>query len=396
MFSMSPILPLLNRDNLSAPLPQPGEIWQIKQSVLSPLDFSEVEWRSLYSETAQQFLKGNLPRYVMIVREPELVLETANDSEWQAIAVMVLSGETRFLSEVDCLIPAQWSGLGQDLIAETWQVVLMLAANLNRPVGARLSRQIYDQLLDSGEDCQSFLSPEVQAFHDREIAWSDVLTVPVSVCRTYFKAQVLIQALMHEALALEPVPLALSEPICLSQWLQGIFVDRWQALEPFWTPTPPLAMGLRSKPEIESADTNEIMALVHQLETATDDEVLWAAVERLRLLDPTNQAIGVRRIRHVDWGMQLAKSAISLVVSFIPRAPQQVYALLQVYPMNQANYLLEGLKLVLLDVQGQPLRELMARSQDFCIQLKFRGTVGESFAVRVELGDAKITEDFRL
>ena len=65
---------------------------------------------------------------------------------------MLLSGETDFVSDVDLLIPATISGLGEDLLAETWHVIPALTSNLLQPVGNRLSRQIYDYLLTVRDD----------------------------------------------------------------------------------------------------------------------------------------------------------------------------------------------------------------------------------------------------
>ncbi|WP_197036060.1 hypothetical protein [Fischerella sp. PCC 9605] len=205
-------------------LPQPGEIWEVSRVARSPLQFSTQEQQNLYSKSARRFLgEDSTPRYVMIVKEPEPAVEQQN--KWQVISVMLLSVETSFLSDVDLLIPSHLSGVGQDLLAETWHVLPMLACNLSRLIGQRLSRKVYDLLLTVGDHYHGLVDeapllaqiqllglemgitsakqqPEIQAFHQQEEAWSDVLIVPVAAYRTYIKTMKLTNAILDEALQL--------------------------------------------------------------------------------------------------------------------------------------------------------------------------------------------------
>ncbi|MGG6269974.1 DUF1822 family protein [Leptolyngbya sp. AN10] len=410
---------------LQSRIPQPGEIWQLTRSLDCPIEFPEA--RSLYSEVALEFLSNPRSRYVMIVREPEL----------EQVTVMILSDETQYLSDVDVLIPKQLSKIDQDLLAETWNVLPMLTNHLDRPVGDRLSRQIYDLLLDVGDqylteqrsEIQSFTrsaqDPEIQQFHQREQAWSDVLSIPLSAYQTYLNSLRYYNTLMTEAMQLEQIKVDSIPPIQLRQWLQNIFEFHWQEVSAFCQTAPPV-VAVRTK----TTGSNEIPALIEQLETTsnehqqhrilrrlgevaignkaaiqaivrllrntTDDETLWATVESLRSIDPDNPEIGVRRMRQIDWGVQMARQAIAFVVSLVPRADQRISILLQAYPMDQTCYLPLDLKLVLLNEQGNPLHEVKSRSTDVCIQLKLSGAIGESFSVCLQLGSATIVEDFVL
>lgn len=259
-------------------------------------------------------MSGNSPpRYVMIVREPEPAVE--QDEDWQIISVMLLSMQTEFLSNVDLVIPANISGIGQDLLAQTWHVLPMLARNLSHLVGQRLSRKVYDVLLNVGDyhhrlvdeapSMQEIQSsglkvgavlaqqPEIQAFHRQEEAWSDILRVPLAAYHTYLKTMRLTDAILNEALQLEqfsevPVEaLAQSKPepddrtvtvvassappktrVLLSQWFQNIFNANWLTIEDFWgTQVTSLALGSRSGDlynEINSDYLDEISALINQ------------------------------------------------------------------------------------------------------------------------------------
>jgi Protein of unknown function (DUF1822) len=425
-----------------SPTPQPGEIWQVSRLQQSPLELSGAE-QTLYSVAAKQFLAGNSPsRFVIIITPPELLVET--DQEWEVVSVMLLSTETHSISDVDLLIPAHISGLGQDLLAETWHVLPMIGCNLLQPVGERLSRQIYDHLLNVGdyyhglideqpivELDQSVLKvgfataqqPEIQAFHQREIAWRDVLTVPLAAYRTYLKSIKFTNAVLASALQIErEFAQSPRKQVFLNHWWQNIFEVEWIA-------APRLAIATRSPNqddihsdrieittliqqlsvtqdehqrrryakqlgEIAVGNSQAIQALVNLLQTTQDDETLWTAVESLWQIDPGNPAAGVRRVKLVDLGMQVAGMSVALAVAQVKKSDSVFGVLLQVYPTENQPYLPPDLQLVLLDGSGQTLREVKARQADVYIQLKFSGQSREQFSVRIALGSANITEDF--
>lgn len=212
----------LSRQEFNPPMPQPGEIWELSRYLQSPLEFSKEEQQQLYSEVARLFLEGKSPpRYVTIVNEPEP--PPGSKAEWQVVVVMLMSPETHFLSDVDLLIPQEISGVGQDLLAETWQVLPMLTCNLHKLVGRRLSREIYDALMNVGDYYLGLVDaapspaeikslglviapiltseqPEIQAFHRQEAAWSDILRIPLAAYRAYLKGMKLTDVVLNEAL----------------------------------------------------------------------------------------------------------------------------------------------------------------------------------------------------
>lgn len=452
-----------NRQEFGLPTPKPGEIWEVNRFVRSPLEFSKQEQQNLYSETAQRFLQGNSPpRYVMIVREPEPLVDP--QEEWQVVSVMLLSGETNFSSDVNLLVPREISGIGRDVLAETWHVLLMLTCNLWQRVGQRLSREIYDVLLDVGdcyhgsiEQAPSYQEiqalglqvgtlwteqqPEIQAFHQQEEAWSDVLSVPVAAYRTYLKAMKLTDAILEEALKLDRFSNLTSslvengakglgshhQPIVLlTNWLHNSFETGWSANLSDLAPAvrnaehfhethsdseeiaelinqlsteqdePQRRKAAKQLGDIANGNDRAIQALIDLMRTTRDDETLWTAVESLWQIDPGNPAAGVRRVKLLDLGMQVAGQTVALAVAILQKSDRQVGVLLRVYPTGNEPYLPSDLKLILLDTSGQILREVTARRADVYIQLKLSGEPGEKFSVRVALGEASITEDFAL
>ncbi|MBD2194120.1 MULTISPECIES: DUF1822 family protein [Calothrix] len=449
-------------------LPQPGEIWELSRQVLSPIKFSPNEENNLYSSEAQNFLQGNAPpRYVMIVTEPETEPELDNETEteWNIVSVMVLSVEISFISDVDLLIPAHISGLTQDLLAETWNVQLMLACNLLQPVGKRVSHEIYDILLTIG-DCDRGLvnqppeisqiellglksankkaleTPEIALFHRQEQAWNDVLTIPLAAYHTYLKSLKFTNQILNEQLQIEQelpelesipnrvlqlVSASLSKTqTVLSDWWRNIFDLEWQVV----STVPNFAIATRSNTDLQNTPANpdEIAAIINQLSvendeslrqraakrlgeiavgnsdaiqalvcllrSTSDDETLWTAVESLRKIDPENPAAGVKRVKVIDLGMQIAGKTVALAVALLQKLDGDISVLLQVYPTGNDDYLPPDLKLILLDDSGEILHEVIARRADIYIQLKFSCQPGEKFSVQVALGEANITEDF--
>jgi hypothetical protein len=398
-------------------LPKPGEIWTLKS--------------------------GDGPiAWVMIVSIP------AVGHQSPTATVMPLSQEVAYLSDVDILIPRHRSGLTHNVLASTWLVVELPLAELQQPVGNRLSRMIYDCLMDIGDRHHSLTdkanNPDllaslglqqgalgshqqaaIQTFHQSIQDWSQ------HFCDSN-GAFVFTESLLESAIEVEQAMAAITKP-SLSQWLQNSFstalIAGWQIVSTAFNP-PQMQFACRSSSRLDAAAIAQliaqlgsqnhesqrreaaitlghqagnqadksaelIQALVNLLRTTEDDETLWAGVESLWKLDPGNPAAGVRRNKLIDLGMQVAGEAVALAVAIVPKG-EQIAVLLQVYPIENDAYLPADLKLMVLDDGEQILQTVTARQADVCIQLKLTGAVGERFGVRVAIGEVGLTESFVL
>jgi hypothetical protein len=427
-FMPSDAIPFPAPAPFASPTPKPGEIWSLRRTLHSPSPNTESE---PYSDPAQRFLRGEFPdHYAMIVKvlAPEIDPEEA----WQTVSVMVLSAQTEYLSDVDILIPATVSGMSQDLVAETWHVLPMLGCNLQQPTGARFPRAIYDQLMTIGDRPLTLFSPNTQAFHQQEIAWSDVLSIPFAAYQTYLRSLQWANVLLTQTLQAEQsiqsltlTPINPNRAVQLSRWFQGVFEPAWVAIETLTsTETLHLAIATRQSEETNAAEVTELLrlleseqseiqrrrllkqlgelakgnseaiaALTRLLRSTQDDETLWAAVESLWQIDPGNPLAGVRRVRLIDLGLQVAARTVALAVAMIPRPDQRIGVMLRVYPTGDEPFVPEELKLILSD-SSQRSYEVSARRNDLYIQLKFNGHRGEAFSVQVSLGEAFIVENF--
>jgi Protein of unknown function (DUF1822) len=383
--------------------PQPGAIWQIRG--------------------------GDRPApIVMIVQAP--IDAPADDGAPIAVHVMLLSQAVQFQSDIDILVPGVAAG-DRDLLALTWQVFAVDRADLIQPTGIRWSRAIYDCLLDIGDRHHgltiadvnptdqglvsgppgSHQQPTIQTFHAEQRTIAQALTQNFEQATHQFYAiqatEKLLEAAVAQTIDLTECQTPSQTPsqtvdqsrpspwINLSQWCataSASAIDGWDRLLVAMIP-PQFVPALRSQPSQPQSNAAAIATLVDRLQTTTDDETLWATVESLWQLDPGNPAAGVRRVKVMDFGMQVAGEAVALAVAIVPQATEMA-VLLQVYPSGSGAYLPEDLQLILLDEAGQVLRAIAARPADIFIQLKLSGTPGERFSVRVALGESGLTENF--
>ena len=143
-------------------------------------------------------------------------------------------------------------------------------------------------------------------------------------------------------------------PIKLSQWLQGVFDEGWQAVDALINPEANLALSIRNVRE------------------------------------------GAKRCKLIDLEMQLDSQTVALLVN-ISEAEEKLGILIQLHPMGGERYLPPDLKLTLLSKAGKTLQQVQARDQDNYIQLKpFKGEAGKRFSIEVSLLGIIAREDFEL
>lgn len=147
---------------------------------------------------------------------------------------------------------------------------------------------------------------------------------------------------------------------------------------------------------IARGNNTAILTLINLLETTQDDEILWTTAESLWQISPGVTSAGVRRVKLIDLGMQVAGRTVALAVAIIQKLNGQFGVLLRVYPTHGEPYLPARLKLILLDNTGEILHEAVARTVDNYIQIKLSGNTGETFSVRIVFESSCITEDFEI
>jgi len=144
------------------------------------------------------------------------------------------------------------------------------------------------------------------------------------------------------------------KPVSLRNWFDDIFAEGWQAIEEILHP----------------------------------EQFEWAFSRRSATL--------ITRGQQIDLGMQLANKSVALIVTLPPEEDSEVEIKVQVYPVGGESNLPEGLKLTIMDDSGETVLEAKSREFDSFIQQEFSAESGEEFGVVVSLGEAKITQYFRL
>lgn len=158
----------------------------------------------------------------------------------------------------------------------------------------------------------------------------------------------------------------------------------------------------RSQKEItEPNAVTGVEDLVRLMEKSTDETIRWRATEYLWTIDPNHPKLPIRRIR--DLGIQFATGSIALMISQLPLAGDRRAILLRVYPVSTDVYLPGGVRLSILDGNGdeilrgagQPFEAISRTApQDNYIQLYFVADKGDQFDVCVNLGEQQFTEQF--
>ncbi|MFB2970201.1 DUF1822 family protein [Aerosakkonema sp. BLCC-F183] len=143
-----------------------------------------------------------------------------------------------------------------------------------------------------------------------------------------------------------------SKPVNLSQWLQNIFDAGWQTLEELF----------------ELTQTKEVAFNFRQL--STND------IKRAKLL------------RLEQSGQQVA-----LLVGLIASEESEIDISVEVYPLGTNTRLPSDLQLILFDETGRSVMQAEAGGSE-SLEFQFSGEPGESFGVKVAVGDFSITETF--
>ncbi|MEM9162612.1 MAG: DUF1822 family protein [Cyanobacteria bacterium P01_F01_bin.4] len=139
----------------------------------------------------------------------------------------------------------------------------------------------------------------------------------------------------------------------LSQWLQNLADESWQALDTLLSPAQPA------------------FAFRNQTTTA----------------EPPNPVVGRSK------QLSLNNHKITLTVGILPLSATETEIWVQVAPTGEQAYLPPQLKLMVLDTTDNEVMQAEARGTEV-IQLKFSGCPGEQFSLKVALHNASISETF--
>jgi hypothetical protein len=156
--------------------------------------------------------------------------------------------------------------------------------------------------------------------------------------------------------ASQPVNLVQSS-INLYDWLKGVFTKGWETLEHLNGSSLNLAPVLRTASEPGEGQ--------------------------------------IKRAKVYDFGVQIGKQSVTMLVNLIPKPEQKIEVRIQVCPTKGEDYLPANLQLLMLAENDAILQQVQSRDQDSYIQLKrFKCSSGDHFKIQLTFEDMSFTEEF--
>jgi len=98
--------------------------------------------------------------------------------------------------------------------------------------------------------------------------------------------------------------------------------------------------------------------------------------------------------RKVDLILQVANHSLGLLIGFKQESDKQYFVNIKACSTSKEDHLPENLQLLLLDNQGNIMKQVKSKISDNWIQVELRGSPQEEFQVKVQLEEISITENF--
>lgn len=153
------------------------------------------------------------------------------------------------------------------------------------------------------------------------------------------------------------------EQVNLSQWLHSIFEAGWETVEAIVTPPQAeLAFNIRSQSPV-------------------------------KLSTPSIPSNSVKRGKRLDLEWLGRREQLAVLVGVTPTPSPQLDITVEVCPIAGQPYLPRELQVMVLDEQGKAVLQAEAGNSEG-LEFQFSGELGESFSVKVTLGEVSITEKF--
>jgi hypothetical protein len=250
-------------------------------------------------------------------------------------------------------------GIETDLKAsDSWNLVMQTLANAADLEVKELGKLECRPVLPEAKVCQ--VPPEVISNRigyvavrlDQSLTEATLLGfVPTVATEEFPLSQLKSLEDLPEHLSQIKQPQPVKEGVQLGQWLHNVFDAGWEAVEAFFEPPTELAFRFRS----------------------------------------SCQTHGVKAGKRLS--MERVGEQVNLFIGLKPTADSEMDISVEVYPADGKTHLPQDLQLMVLDEKGEAVMQAQSRSTKN-IQLKFSGEPGESFGIKVALGDVSITEAF--
>lgn len=126
----------------------------------------------------------------------------------------------------------------------------------------------------------------------------------------------------------------------------------------------------------------------------------WEAIESLFLTEPAWQFRSAEKVRAklINFGIKENNASVAIVVKVSPDENNcdEIKIIVELHPVHDQKYLPSALQIMILDEEGTAVMEAKAKSENKKIELEFIATKGDSFGIKIALGDVSVTENFIL
>ncbi|MEH2024082.1 DUF1822 family protein [Nostoc sp.] len=172
-----------------------------------------------------------------------------------------------------------------------------------------------------------------------------------------------LQKLANDANSTANIPKITANPINesivkLSKWFEGLLDSGWQS----------------------------------ELAIARDIPNLLPVAKDISPVNVTDkEEVGGARIIHL---MHLSEPVL-LILRQTRLSPDEIEIILRLYPASESIFLLDGIKMTLLDDKDNPIRQLekQAKGSNW-LQLRFKGNVGDEFSLRISFREDSVITKF--
>ncbi|MEA5470426.1 DUF1822 family protein [Spirulina sp. 06S082] len=176
----------------------------------------------------------------------------------------------------------------------------------------------------------------------------------------------------------------------LGAWLKNIFETNWQSLEDILDNIVDTSKEPEMKPmyAFRGKETNS---------WGNSTTTIPAIIDLLNTnINSSNTFRGVQRAKRIDLDIKLDIPSVALIVTVVPEKNKKAQVHFRISSLNLRDYLPTNLNLEILDEEGQVFDRIVSHQSDNIIQCGLQCNYGDTFGVKVTLGEISFQEQFIL
>ncbi len=126
----------------------------------------------------------------------------------------------------------------------------------------------------------------------------------------------------------------------------------------------------------------------------------WEAIKSIFSTEPAWQFRSTEKVRAklIDFGIKENNASVAIVVKVSPddNNCDEMKIIVELHPVHNQDYLPAALGIMILDEEETAVMKAIAKNDNKKIELEFTAATGDSFSIKIALGDVSVTENFIL